>query len=112
MAALTPMLSHMVRMMRRLVWRVRPRPCRQGLTMGPSLGCSVNHWWNFSDDFAKHHAASNKKGVVGSSGSGIPATPKATRIQPSTIKQDVLSDIEMPSFNFTNCFKLVSILSL
>lgn len=48
----------------------------------PNIGWLYNQWWAFGELFKKHHADSNRNGVVGSTGRNAPIIPSAREMNP------------------------------
>jgi hypothetical protein len=69
--------------MRSFCWRVNPRFSRKATMYGLSVRCVISHLCQRSLPRAKQNAASSRNGVVGSSGVGMPITPKATQTKPA-----------------------------
>lgn len=57
--------------------------------MGPKVGFDNNQLCQRSEDFAKHPAATNKNGVVGSTGKKIPSVAKPTNPIPRNLYRNV-----------------------
>lgn len=70
-----------------LVFRGIARCSWYVLMKGPRRGLFNNHWYNRSEDFTKHHAANNKKGVVGNKGRNTPTAPKNTQRRPKPMSR-------------------------
>ncbi len=59
-------------------------PCaRQSSMGGPRRGCVVSQLWRRGDDRANANVASSRNGVVGTSGSRMPAIPHAVDARPN-----------------------------
>jgi len=69
-----------------LARRLMARCVRQPLIVGPSRGCVTSQSCKRGDDRAKANAASSMNGVVGMSGSTMPAMPQADESRPRVIQ--------------------------
>lgn len=70
------------------VRRVMHRSVSQFRMMGPNSLLLSSHACHFSDDLAKNHADSNKKGVPGNIGKTKPNIASARKKKPNGFKRD------------------------
>ena len=56
--------------------------------IGPNVLFDISHRCHLSEDLAKHPAATNRNGVVGSRGKNIPSTASPTKIKPNDLYKD------------------------